>query len=130
MTRTLIALAAGALLYACADHDGEVVQVDPPAGEAEPAQGGNPADIIGEIGGMCGGFGGFQCKDENAYCAVEPGECVRVADYAGICEIKPEICTQQYAPVCGCDEETYSNACVAAAAGASVAYEGECRETG
>jgi hypothetical protein len=31
-----------------------------------------------------------------------------------------------YAPVCGCDGETYSNACVAECHGIEVVYEGSC----
>ncbi len=55
-----------------------------------------------------GGLYGLGCHDE------------------GRCFIQPTACTQEYDPVCSCDGTTYGNACMAAAAGASVRATGEC----
>ena len=37
------------------------------------------------------------------------------------------VCTMDYTPVCGCDEVTYSNACVAGAAGVLKWTDGACK---
>lgn len=76
---------------------------------------------------MCGGMMGLAC-DEGSYCEYEIGTC-GAADQTGLCAPKTEMCTRDYRPVCGCDGETYGNACTAAAAGVSLVSEGECEKS-
>jgi hypothetical protein len=78
----------------------------------------------------CGGFAGFRCPSEEYYCDYAAGNGCDVADGMGLCKLKPQACTMQYDPVCGCDNTTYGNACSAAGAGASIRYHGECKKAG
>lgn len=41
---------------------------------------------------------------------------------------QPFFCTQQWNPVCGVDNKTYSNECMAKSAGVEIAYKGECQK--
>lgn len=50
---------------------------------------------------------------------------------ANDCKGKPNpdcVCTEQYMPVCGCDNQTYGNACVAQCAGVKSYIKGKCPE--
>jgi hypothetical protein len=85
--------------------------------EPEPAE---PKPVV------CGGFAGRKCPEEQQYCDFGSNSQCGGFDEQGVCKSKPELCPEIVKPVCGCDGQTYGNACKAARAGVSVAHEGEC----
>lgn len=82
----------------------------------------------GECATSCGGLLGAACPD-GEYCSYAPEALCGAADGTGTCQKIPDVCADIYKPVCGCDDQTYGNACEAAAAGVSVISEGECGAT-
>ncbi len=89
-----------------------------------------PPDGCGYVDGSACECGRLVCED--ALCAAPCGDgfgCDRCASVP-MCVVPPEpagrICPGIYAPVCGCDGNTYSNGCVAGDAGVGVMHDGEC----
>lgn len=97
-----------------------------------------PVDIFGDpigpgsvvsLGEACGGMMGLRCDGADmgsTYCAYEPEAICGAADQLGQCAIAPVACPDINRPVCGCDGETYANACQARAARTSVVRLGPC----
>jgi hypothetical protein len=102
----------------------------PYGNECEAAMAGVTVASQGECDGSgggdtCGGFVGAGC-DKGEYCDLAAGDGCDVADGQGLCKPQPQFCTLEIDEVCGCDGNTYSNACAAAAAGVSVRATGSC----
>jgi hypothetical protein len=74
----------------------------------------------------CGGLLGQRCPPD-MYCAFKLEQKCGNGDATSVCKPRPEVCTEEYKPVCGCDAKDYGNVCDAARAGTAVMKMGTCK---
>ncbi len=86
----------------------------------------NSIEIESEIR-LCGTRGAANICRPDEFCRRSVEDMCGAADAPGTCTLRPQICTKEYRPVCGCDGQTYSTECVANSKGVSAAYLGECK---
>ena len=76
--------------------------------------------------GICGLPGATPCP-AGQFCDFLLAAHCSVGSVGGVCRNKPEVCTFDEVPVCGCDGKTYSNDCAANSEGIAVAFPGPCQ---
>jgi Kazal-type serine protease inhibitor domain len=78
------------------------------------------------VGKTCGGIAGVPC-DDGLFCQFKAGTC-DIIDNQGKCVKVPQVCTQRFRPVCGCDGKTYGNDCERRVAKAQLNHRGRCKK--
>ena len=92
--------------------------------EAETIQ----ASLVSSAGGGCTVDGASECAD-GTFCKTDVGACISEIETAGTCATVAESCANEPLPVCGCDGQTYLNACEANSARVNIASKGSCTAT-
>ncbi len=121
MKRVALFLATAAIGFGCIKTEPAAQAPTPAVSQpasvvAEPT---TPAEVAPSTSQTCGEN---DCA-ASEYCAFKAIGCdASVSE----CAPRPEMCTMDFRPVCGCDGKTYSNACAAAGAGANIEKAGEC----
>jgi Kazal-type serine protease inhibitor-like protein len=96
---------------------------------AAPSSGSNPETLTDEaemLGRKCEGRHNLECA-AGQFCATsKKSKRCPDSETKGVCRYMPDVCTQIEEPVCGCDGQTYGNACQADMTGIALAYEGPC----
>ncbi len=73
----------------------------------------------------CGREPGDECP-AGTFCEGLPGHCDATDE--GVCAPVPEVCPDNYRPVCGCDGQSYGSDCERRAAGVRLHHFGACRQ--
>ena len=74
----------------------------------------------------CGGKLKLKCSNSSEYCELPNWSC-NLPNKMGTCKPKVVSCSNENRPVCGCDEKTYKNRCLARKAGVGLGYNGKCK---
>ena len=114
---TVLPLAGG-----CGDDGGSGTGGSGTGGSGTGATGSGASGTGG--GATCGGIGGEICGADE-WCDYPDDQC-GATDGQGTCKPRPNACTDEEAPRCGCDGTVHSNACDAETAGVDVSTLGTC----
>ncbi len=70
-----------------------------------------------------GGLKPVGCNNKGEYCKLKAGTCKG----DGLCTKRPQVCTKELNPMCGCDSQDYGNPCLVAFKGQNIQYKGKCK---